>query len=256
MPKVVHCKDGTPSIYVGRQRSGMHFGNVASHRTENIAEIQCATLADSIRIFDEWLDGKGWGEVAQERRQWILDNLTSLRGHDLSCWCVTDRNPRAPCHGWSLLRRANAEVVHFNSYSQEWGWLSNFAPSPITDKEGRVYPTAEHAYQAVKCANPAEREAVRTAPTAKVAKQFGKSVTLIANWEKVKVSRMKSILRCKFKQNEQLRNKLLATGDSTLVHESSWDSYWGNGRDGRGQNVLGQLIMEIREELNSAPPAH
>ncbi|AGT09088.1 DUF4326 domain-containing protein [Paracoccus aminophilus] len=46
------------------------------------------------------------GPVNKASRQRILDNLPSLRGKDLACWCRLDQ----PCHADLLLRLAN-EVV-------------------------------------------------------------------------------------------------------------------------------------------------
>lgn len=44
-----------------------------------------------------------WHEL-EEQRQWILDHLHELRGHDLACWC----KPGEPCHADILLELANA----------------------------------------------------------------------------------------------------------------------------------------------------
>jgi N-glycosidase YbiA len=41
----------------------------------------------------------------------------------------------------------------------------------------------------------------------------------------------------------------LATGDAKIVEHTENDAYWGDGGDGSGQNKLGQILMEVREEL-------
>jgi len=64
----------------------------------------------------------------------------------------------------------------------------------------------------------------------------------------------------KFNKNPSLLNKLEATVDTTLVEESSFDNTWGIGireddppcprRDTwLGQNKLGQIITELRDEV-------
>ncbi|CAG8778813.1 7980_t:CDS:1, partial [Acaulospora morrowiae] len=63
---------------------------------------------------------------------------------------------------------------------------------------------------------------------------------------------MLTALRAKFTQNEDLKEILLGTGDSQLVEASPTDSYWGNARksDGtEGKNMLGILLMQVRDEL-------
>ena len=68
-------------------------------------------------------------------------------------------------------------------------------------------------------------------------------------------------LMAKFKSNESLSNLLKSTGDKMLV-ESCRDQLWGNGiplRDKdclnrekwRGQDILGEILMKIQDELTS-----
>jgi hypothetical protein len=42
---------------------------------------------------------------------------------------------------------------------------------------------------------------------------------------------------------------LLATNDAHLVEHTSNDSYWAEGGDGSGKNMLGLILMEARELL-------
>ena len=69
------------------------------------------------------------------------------------------------------------------------------------------------------------------------------------DWEKVKDEIMYNICLCKFTQNEELKQKLLNTGNAELIEGYTWnDTYWGICR-GRGKNHLGKILMQIREEL-------
>ncbi len=63
---------------------------------------------------------------------------------------------------------------------------------------------------------------------------------------------MLKALRVKFDQHQDLKQKLLSTGDAKLVEASPYDSYWGNAtrKDGsKGLNKLGILLMKVRSEL-------
>ena len=42
---------------------------------------------------------------------------------------------------------------------------------------------------------------------------------------------------------------LMGTGDAKLVEHTENDDYWGDGGDGSGKNMLGQILMRIRAEL-------
>ena len=54
-------------------------------------------------------------------------------------------------------------------------------------------------------------------------------------------------LQHKFGQNEDLRKKLLETGDRKLIQHTDRDKYWGDGGNGKGENRLGVLLMRLRD---------
>ena len=65
---------------------------------------------------------------------------------------------------------------------------------------------------------------------------------------------MEEILRAKFTQNLDLKEKLLATSDRLLVEGNTWnDRFWGVCK-GKGANHLGKLLMKIRAELSGETP--
>ena len=82
---------------------------------------------------------------------------------------------------------------------------------------------------------------------------MGRHATLRPDWEEVKVDVMREGLRKKFAIPE-LRAMLLATGDEELIAGNTWhDRTWGrcvcDKCGGQGQNLLGQLLMELRTEI-------
>lgn len=140
-------------------------------------------------------------------------------------------------------------MILFNSKSVRWAWLSNFSQHPIVDRAGVTWPTVEHAYQAMKTLDAGEREIIRSAPDAGVAKARGRGISERAGWKEMRVDVMKRLLMAKFNQHAELRNMLLATDNEPLVHSCPWgDCFWGVCR-GEGKNVMGVLLMEIREAI-------
>lgn len=133
------------------------------------------------------------------------------------------------------------------TFRGEYAFLSNFYASPV--KAGTiVFPTVEHAYQACKTKVFAERVRISQLPTPVEAKRQGRLVTIRPDWEEVKIKAMRYLLAQKF-QIPALRAKLLATGNKTIYHENYWgDVFWGICKD-KGENHLGIILMEIREEL-------
>lgn len=58
-------------------------------------------------------------------------------------------------------------------------------------------------------------------------------------------------LRFKFGQNQQLKKKLMETGNRELIEHTEKDRYWGDGGDGSGKNRLGFLLMKLRDEFRN-----
>ena len=132
------------------------------------------------------------------------------------------------------------------SFSGEYRFLSNFWPSPV-EYAGKVWPTAEHAYQAAKFVDPAKREAIRSDPDPRQAKKYGKAKGIRPDWAKIRVPIMKEIVKLKFEQHPDLMEKLKATGTQEIVEGNWWgDTFWGK-CNGRGENHLGKIHMEIRD---------
>lgn len=63
------------------------------------------------------------------------------------------------------------------------------------------------------------------------------------------VSAMKHVLAAKYLPGTPEAAALLATGNAYLVEHSARDSFWGDGGDGSGRNMLGTLLMELRANL-------
>ena len=64
---------------------------------------------------------------------------------------------------------------------------------------------------------------------------------------------MRAALRAKFTQHPALRSLLVGTGDAELIEHTANDRYWADGGDGRGKNMLGKLLMELRAHLRTEP---
>ena len=91
---VVHCKRADYDVYIGRQKTGFHFGNPFGTKEDSLATVLVPTRTDAIESFDKWLSGEEFQNIEPERRQWILENLHLLKGKRLGCFC----KPKS-CHG-------------------------------------------------------------------------------------------------------------------------------------------------------------
>lgn len=138
-------------------------------------------------------------------------------------------------------------------FDSEYAFLSNFYNASCIFEE-KLYPTVEHAFQAAKSLDHAERDWIAAAGSPGLAKRLGRRVNLRPDWEKVKFDVMEECLRSKF-ADPVLKQKLLATGDEELVEGNYWhDNTWGNCfcekcKDIVGRNMLGNILMKLRTEF-------
>lgn len=133
-----------------------------------------------------------------------------------------------------------------NRFSGSHSFLSNFYPCKVTI-DGRTYISAEHAFQAMKCLDENEKLSVALCSTPQEAKKAGRHVKLRPDWEYVKVDVMKEVVQSKF-EDPELMQKLLDTHNEEIVEGNTWgDTFWGVYK-GQGENMLGKILMEVREE--------
>ena len=65
----------------------------------------------------------------------------------------------------------------------------------------------------------------------------------------MKLDVMRRAVLAKFTQHQELRELLLETGDRKIIEHTANDSYWGDGDNGTGRNMLGIILMEVRDQL-------
>lgn len=147
---------------------------------------------------------------------------------------------------------ATNQPIYFYHSWQPYFEFTNFSAYPIfvADKQ---WPTSEHFFQAQKFIGTPLVEKVRKCHTPREAFDISRSELgtkwLRKDWSEEKENVMKLALRAKFTQHQFLHGLLLSTGDRKLVEHTDKDSFWGDGGDGHGQNKLGQMLMELRQEL-------
>jgi ribA/ribD-fused uncharacterized protein len=135
-------------------------------------------------------------------------------------------------------------------YEHEYYVFSNFSSFMLSWK-GKDYMTSEHAYHSEKFDDEATKEEIRTRRSAHDAFTLAQEYKpkRRTDWDEVKLGIMKDILRAKVVQHPYVKKKLLESGDRILIEDSWRDDFWGWGPNHDGQNWLGKLWMEVREEV-------
>ena len=150
----------------------------------------------------------------------------------------------------------SASVV-FLKTNERFGGLSNMAPGFPLRVNGVRIRTSEALYQACRFPHlpDVQRKIIdeHSPMTAKMrSKPFRKDSR--PDWDAVRVKIMRWCLRVKLAQNwREFGRLLMATADRPIVEQSRKDDFWGAkvAEDGSlvGMNVLGRLLMELREQL-------
>lgn len=160
----------------------------------------------------------------------------------------------------SLLRTyVRGEVVVVYKTREDFGGLSNMASGYPLQINGVRILTTEALYQACRFPHMPEvqREIIKqhSPMTAKMKSKPHRKDSR-SDWDEVRYKVMRWCLRVKLAQNyEEFGRLLLATRDRPIVEQSRKDDYWGAkltdeiGDTLIGQNVLGRLLMELREKL-------
>ncbi|MGE3770012.1 MAG: NADAR family protein [Bdellovibrionales bacterium] len=146
------------------------------------------------------------------------------------------------------------EPITFYEPEDENGWLSSLAPYEIV-MNGVVWPTAEHWYQAQKFPNdPTLQEFLRRTSDPRTVKAIARDNkdARRADWDDVKVSMFYEANMTKFIKHPALWAQLLETGHAELVEQSPHDPFWGRAANGTGENMVGVVLMYIRDELRNA----
>jgi ribA/ribD-fused uncharacterized protein len=144
------------------------------------------------------------------------------------------------------------DKIIFCKLKDPYGEFSNFYPISIS-VDLKEYKSSEHYYQSKKYEGTEWEDHIRSQDKPYEAAREGrrKDLPLREDWENVKLLVMRRALVAKFKKLDHMKNLLLSTGNAEIVEYSKKDYFWGRNEDGAGYNMLGKLLMELREEIKN-----
>ena len=142
-------------------------------------------------------------------------------------------------------------AVYF--FTHAFDALSNWSAHAV-ELWGQRFQTAEHAFQWRKFNGhePDIASQVLAANSPWAAIQINKTAgqgRLPGDWHEARAGIMAEILRAKAAHHEDVRECLRRTNGKTIVENHPVDAFWGCGPAGDGQNMMGVLWMQVREEL-------
>lgn len=143
--------------------------------------------------------------------------------------------------------------VWATEFSNVHSLFSFTEPNIVVD--GEKWSGSEAYYQAMKSNGLPHHEMVKELmikATPSDAYAIGNHYPKRKDWFQVSVDVMAKAVHAKFSQNEDIKNLLLSTGSHPLVQVKRGDRFWGTGPDNNGKNMLGKLLMELRQALSGS----
>ena len=145
------------------------------------------------------------------------------------------------------------------------GVFSNFTSTPMMQYKGHSFQTTEQAFMWAKAQLFGDKDSARLILAEKnpaKAKELGRGVKGFnpTHWDINKEFLMYEVNLAKYSQFDDYKAVLHSTGDKQLVEVNGKDMIWGIGlyandprvldeKQWRGQNLLGKVLMRVREEL-------
>ena len=156
-----------------------------------------------------------------------------------------------------------ADVIYYFSKSKDTKWLSTFNRGNSFEYNDLIYPTVEHAFHAQKLDPNDDKleeyqklftdENLEPNEAKKLGgrKNFEKNGYKLRNdWNDKRLEIMKECTESYYKQNKEMLNRLIETGDKKLIHKGfRIDDFWGVNKNG-GNNHHGKILMKLREKFS------
>ena len=141
-------------------------------------------------------------------------------------------------------------MIEFYKEFGELGYLANYSNHGFT-KNGIFYKTVEHYYQSEKFDDPEIKKRIINAPTPKEASNIGRDRSNIRkdNFKEIKNQVMFDGILEKFRQNRDITYKLIETRNKKIAEATIDEYYWGIGKDKSGKNVIGDILVKVRERI-------
>ena len=148
-----------------------------------------------------------------------------------------------------------SECVAIRKVKEPWGIFGNFAPTPIIIN-GVTFKTSELLFQLMKFKEKEPILAVYNAKTPKMVAKHWEKTHRREDWGRMIVDAMKFCITQKYEQSEDFRKELERSKGKYIVEDQTsfpkkTPDTWGvkqQGSDFVGPNLLGRLLMELRDK--------
>lgn len=225
-------------------------GNHAVTVNRDPEQYSCTSIDEDRQTLNELLDW--WTQSHYDYyNEWLSETVNAIEKSET----VFDK---------LTINGQKVDAVFFHKPNEPYGFLSNWSPSPF-DLDGLHFTSTEQYIMYRKCmlfGDEASASAVLATDDVAQQQAIGKKAAGYNDhiWAGMRQMVAYRGLMAKFSQNEDLKRKLLATGDAFLIECAGSDKVWACGvrlndekrfdaSNWKGDNILGCALMEVREKL-------
>ncbi len=276
-------KEDPDSIAIARcHRTGAASGKKGERNLKRPIIVRFQNLSDRTRVWNKRNELKGkdiwmkedYPAVTERKRRQLYPILQEARRRNMKAKLATDS---LVIEGTTYtitdldklpkeLQPENLCTITTEKHVLFYGRssiFSNFRPCQL-QMEGITFNCVEQAFQyrkalAAKDMNAAKEILSEEDPATQ--KGIGDKIQITEDWEKCKFNVMCHLVKAKFDQHRQLKEKLLSTKGKTFVECNPYDKYWGSGMKLRdihaadtsrwtGKNQMGHCLGEVRTALS------
>ena len=149
--------------------------------------------------------------------------------------------------------------VWFKKVAEEYGWMGNMAPYPIKF-DGKVWRTSEALFQSMRFDDDNVKEIIRGEKSpmgAKMKAKKNRDQMVVFPMSELDVENMRKCVKMKFDAHPQLKRQLMNTKDAFIYEDignrnGERHKFWGAKKlsesEGDGNNMMGKILMDLREE--------
>lgn len=233
------------------------FTTIEHEKSSKFSKILLAPTSSIFKMYQETRDKKAYKEryIKEVLDKLDLEAIHEYYGDNTVYLCYD--HPNDLCHRHYVRQRFNEigipceEFPYKDSdgitmFKENYFFLSMMCPCDMFYEDIK-FSCAESLYHALKSGNHDDLIKYSKLDGYK-AKEESHTITCRYNWNAIKVEVMYVINKSKF-ELPLFKEALLDTGTRELIHENTHgDTFWGT-CNGVGENMLGKILMKIREEL-------